>query len=374
VVLLHQVLPGETVKYSIKERSKGILWGETKEVLTPAPGRISPPCEYYGICGGCSFQHIEYSQQLEIKKGIFLENLSRIGGISDWSDQLPIHPSPPFNYRFRAKLKGTTSGKLGFIRKKTTEVIAIDHCLLFPQSINDFLKQWNQQQNPPFFHQVDLNWQPGSQFLYCYLSHPPTPEILSRLKTWRNTSFSWPGNQEESIFKLKIGDWQYLVSPITFFQINYFQWELMLELISNQLIECNTALDLYCGVGFFIPILSRIAKNFTGVENQRLSAQLAQKSFPDASIVQISAEKFESMDSDLVIVDPPRSGLHRKVIDRLIKNKIPRIIYISCSPASLTRDLKQFITHGYYLHHLELFDLFPQTPHIESIATLLKKS
>ena len=119
-----------------------------------------------------------------------------------------------------------------------------------------------------------------------------------------------------------------------------------------------------------MPLLAQVAERYTGVESHPLSAQLAQKNFPEATILTAAVENFKRMDADVVIVDPPRSGLHRKVLGRLIGNKIDRIIYISCSPASLTRDLKEFFKHGYHLANLELLDLFPQTPHVEALAVL----
>lgn len=372
VVLLHQVLPGETVTYTIREKAKGILWGETKEVITTAPGRVEPPCKYFGVCGGCSFQHIDYTEQLKIKKEIFLENLTRIGGIAEGIKELQIHPSPPYAYRFRAKLKGSPSGQFGFIRKKTTDVLPIDHCLLFSAPMNDFLKQWNQGEHPPFFHQLDVSWQPETPLLYGHLSHAPAPGVESSLKSWPGTSFSWPGSDEQNIFRIKAGAWHYWISPVAFFQVNHYRWELMLRLIGDSLRECKSALDLYCGVGFFIPLLRRVAEQYLGVESHPLSAQLAQRNFPKAKIVRAPAEKFREMDMDLVIVDPPRSGLHPKVLGRLIGNKVERIIYISCSPSSLARDLKEFIKHRYRIENIEIIDLFPQTPHIESVTTLSK--
>jgi 23S rRNA (uracil1939-C5)-methyltransferase len=374
VVFLHQVLPGETVTYTIKDKAKGILWGETQEVLNAAPARIDPPCKYFGACGGCSFQHIVYTEQLVIKKDIFLENLSRIAGISEGFKGIKIHPSPPFGYRFRAKLKGNPPGQFGFIKKKTTDVLTIDHCHLFAPPMNDFLKLWNQQDKAPFFHQLDLNWRPGTQLLYGHLSHAPASGQEASLRSWPNTSISWPGSNDQNIFQVKAGSWHYQVSPVTFFQVNHFRWELLLHLIKERLKECRTALDLYCGVGFFIPLLAQVAEKYRGVESHPLSAQLARRNFPGAEIVDGPAEKYREMDVDLVIVDPPRSGLHRKVLGRLIGNRVPSIIYISCSPASLARDLREFIKHGYRVEDLEILDLFPQTPHIESIATLLKIS
>lgn len=368
VVFLNYVIPGEEIRYRIKDRAKGILWGETLDVITRSPHRVEAPCPYFGRCGGCVFQHMAFSYQESVKQGILRDDLNRIGGLDP---EIPaLVSSPPFHYRTRARLKGREDGKAGFIRKGTHTVLPIDRCLLFPPEINDFIMQWNRLPVTLFFHEMDVLWNAFEKKLYVHLSRPPgkAEETLSAL--FPGVTFSWKGNEDAAVSRLRIKEWEYLVSPAVFFQVNPHQWENMLDLVAAYLEPCETIMDLYSGVGFFVPLLKRYAENVVGVESGSFSVSLARRAFKDdgISFFKTAAEKFRFPEADILVVDPPRSGLSKPVLRQVLKNRYQKIIYISCSSASFSRDLKILRENGWELLDLKPLDLFPQTAHLETIA------
>ncbi|MCP5050683.1 MAG: class I SAM-dependent RNA methyltransferase [bacterium] len=367
VVFVNYAVPGEEVCYRIKDRARGILWGEVIEVLSPSIKRVTPPCPYFGQCGGCVFQHMDYSHQLSLKRDILKNDLERIGG---FKTRLPkVIQSPPYNNRVRARMKGYDDGRIGFIRKGTNTVLPIDECLLFPEPVNQFLLQWNALPEPPFFHQLDIFFNPTGKKIYIYLSRPPGESVTTLLKKeFPGIVFSWKGNEEAGVSQLNINGQNYYVSPDVFFQVNPHQWENMLNTVDRYLEPSGTMIDLYCGVGFFIPLLRNHSGTVIGVENYGFSIQLARRTFPGVQFKNMPAEKFHFPPADVIITDPPRSGLSKQVMNRIIAGKTKKIIYVSCSSASFARDLNLLVENGYRLEDLTIFDLFPQTPHLETIS------
>lgn len=391
VVFLNYVLPGESVDYRIKDLARGILWGELLEVLIPSEHRIQPPCPYFGQCGGCVFQHIDYPFQEQIKRQILLNDLKRIGHYEPEPTLPNIIKSPPFHNRIRARMKAQKrensleqDGRIGFIRKSTNSVIPINQCLLFPAPVNRFLEKWNTQEKPPFFFQMDILMNRDSQQVYIHLAHPPYPGHEAQkekeiLKRFPEITFSWPGNDNAGISTLSIKDWTYLISPTAFFQVNPFQWENMLDIVESYLEPCDTIIDLYSGVGFFIPLLKKYGKKVIGVESNRYSSDLARRAFggsgaSGSEFLRIPVEKFNFPAADIVVVDPPRSGLSKNVVNSIIKKKYPKLIYISCSSATFSRDLNILRENGYQVNALNALDLFPQTPHLETIGLFIKEN
>jgi 23S rRNA (uracil1939-C5)-methyltransferase len=392
VVFLNYVLPGEKVAYRVKDRARGILWGELLDVLTPSEHRVQPPCPYFGQCGGCVFQHIDYPFQEQIKRQILLDDLKRIGHYEPGYALPDIIESPPYHNRIRARMKAQKKenpaepedGRIGFIRKGTNTVIPINRCLLFPDPVNRFLEKWNTLEKPPFFFQMDIFMNRDNQKVYIHLSHPPSPgheaeaeaeadEEAEILKRFPEITFSWSGNDDAGVSALNIKEWTYLVSPTAFFQVNPFQWENMLDAVELFLEPCDTIIDLYSGVGFFIPLLKKYGKKVIGVESYRYASDLARRAFggsgaSGSEFLRIPVEKFIFPPADIVVVDPPRSGLSKYVLNGILKKRFPKIIYISCSSATFSRDLKALGENGYRLEALKAFDLFPQTPHLETIG------
>ncbi len=369
IVLLSYVVPGETVKYIIRERAKGINWGSVIEITEPYKKRIVPDCEYYGECGGCVLSHLKYEDQIKIKNDILTDDLKRIGKLE--SVHIESVRSPEYQYRARAKLKVLPNGKIGMIKKGTNDVIQIDSCLIVAQEINGFINRWNNMEGMPFFHQLDIFFNNTDKKLYVHLSDKPRPEDIKILDSFENTVFSWKGVEYKSESVLEIGKINYTISPDTFFQVNRFQWENMLNIIDSWMKKSGLSIDLYTGNGFFIPLLLKHSDRVIGIENSKRSVELAQRSFKEAEFLRMPVEKFDFPKADTIIIDPPRSGIPKDVIKKILKIKPETIINISCSTATLSRDLSYFVNNRYKIEKMLLIDLFPQTAHMETM-TLLK--
>jgi 23S rRNA (uracil1939-C5)-methyltransferase len=317
------------------------------------------------------FQHIDYAHQVALKKDILQDDLRRIGGYT--GPVQTVEESPPYHNRIRARMKGYDDGRTGFIRKGTNTVLPIGGCLLFPDAINQFLEKWNTLQEPPFFHQLDIFFNSQDKNLYVYLSHPPKEPVKKVLASFPGVIFSWKGKEDAGVSSLTVRGNTYYVSPEVFFQVNPYQWENMLDAVEGFLEDSTRIIDLYCGVGFFIPLLSAHAREVIGVEHYGFSVELAQRAFPGAEFFKSPSEKFYFPDADILVVDPPRSGLSRHVMKRIVSGKYGKLIYISCSSATFARDLKELVENRYKVEDLKAFDLFPQTSHLETIACLVRQ-
>ncbi len=368
IVLLSYVAPGETIKYRIRERARGINWGSVIEIEDPYTERIVPDCKYYGECGGCVLSHLKYEDQIRIKKAILTDDLKRIGKLE--IDSINLITSPSYKYRARAKLKGLWDGKIGLIRKGTNEVIQINSCLIVAPEINQFISRWNNREGMPFFHQLDIFFNETDKNLYIHLSAKPEKEDLRALDLFENTVFSWKGKKNSTESVLKIGETNYIVSPDTFFQVNRFQWKNMLDIVDSWMGKCGLSIDLYTGNGFFIPVLLKYSDRVIGVENSKRSVELAKRSFKKAEFLRMPVEKFNFPEADTIIIDPPRSGIPRNVIQKIIEIKPGKIINISCSTATLARDLSYFVDNGYKIEEMFLIDMFPHTAHMETMTLL----
>ena len=231
--------------------------------------------------------------------------------------------------------------------------------------------KWNSLKHPPFFFHMDILLNPSNQKVYVHLSHPPVNSQKKVLDQFNDVIFSWKGKEMEGISTVTIKNWNYLISPGIFFQVNRFQWENMLDVLESYLDKVESAVDLYSGVGFFIPVLQQYSSQITGVESHGLSVNIAQKAFPGTFFVKSPVEKFILPPADVMVVDPPRAGLPMSVIQQIQKNRYKKLIYISCSSATFSRDLRLLLDGGYKIKDLQLIDLFPGTPHIESMCLLV---
>ncbi len=372
-VNIHYTVPGEFIEYEIIEKSEGKLWGKILSIEKKSPYRVDIRCNHYKICGGCNLMHLDYEYQIKHKKERFISSLEKSLNHNIKIDK--IYTENPFNYRVKAKLKGIEpTGKTGFIKKGRTDVVQIDRCYLFHEKLNDFISIWNNMENPPFVHQIDIFYNISNGKTYVFLSHKP--KDVDFMKNFgENTVFMYPGDVNEPI-KVKIGKFGYQSLPQLFFQVNYFFWKILQNEVEKQIQDINKkekhdfAIDLYSGVGFFSPILKKYYKDVLGVESSEISVKLAKESFPEIKFIKTPAERFSFPKADLIFLDPPRSGLGEKILDKIIKKRYKNIIYLSCSYRSLSKDIKVLENNGYILKNIVLFDMFPHTPHIESLIVL----
>ena len=378
-VFVPYALHGELVRVHPVEEKRGHMRAELVEVLDPAPCRAVPRCPHYTICGGCHYQHLDYPAQLVAKTGILSEQLRRIGGLTT----VPIHPavaSPqPWNYRNQVQFHLTPEGKLGFQRAGSERVVPILECHLPEAAINQVWPQIDLEPLPGL-ERISLRAGSDGELLLALESSDPQPLEFSVEELPVSAVHLGPGGTlvlagSESIWLEVLGR-SFRVSAASFFQVNTPQAEAMvrhvLQLVGSE--PLNTVLDVYCGVGLFSAFLAPLARRLVGIELAPSACEDFAVNLDEFDHVELYEAEAEAVLSsvafqpDLILVDPPRAGLDRAALDGLLAQKAPRLIYISCDPATLGRDARRLVAAGYRLVQVTPFDLFPQTYHIESIS------
>lgn len=372
-VLVNDVMPGETVLFTIREHAKGICWADLAKVLEPHPQRITPPCPLSGTCGGCAWQHIPLPLQRQLKTEILQESSLRQLRTAVFPARL--HPSPGEKYRIRARMKPDKQGRLGFIRRRSHEIIPISDCLLFCDPINTFLSRWNT--DPPRMKrlfQADLLYSPSEESLGLHLDTPPDPKELKDLRRrFPDLKIGWPGQESVQRIAIPESGVAYHASAGAFFQVNRFLWPVMLETVRRHLPEKFSALDLYSGVGFLIPPLLHGEHPPMAAENHPLSVDLFKRTFPQLAVFQSDTGRLEIPSRiSLIVCDPPRSGLNEKTRQIISSSSADTLLIVSCNQATLLRDIGEFLRFGWTLQTMEAFDLFPHTPHLELFAKLTR--
>jgi 23S rRNA (uracil1939-C5)-methyltransferase len=396
------VLPGEQVEAELVNEKPGFARARADRILQASPQRISPPCTYFLRCGGCHYQHAAYQLQLEIKSAILKENLRRIAKL-EVDKELKVCPSPAWNYRNRTRLRIQTAPEfaLGYYRFNSHELLAVEECPISSPLINRAIAT--------FWHLGRAGKvADGIQEIEFFASADDTQlliEIYCEREACRDTAKKWAQElkdavpQAEGVVVFEMGrptadsEWiatagageltyktehaSYRVSAGSFFQVNRHLTE---QLINIATLGCSggTALDLYAGVGLFSSVLNREFERLIAVESSPTSyADLLYNSPVNVKAVQAKVEQYlqnvvGKLHPDLVVVDPPRSGLGDSVIRGLVRMEAPRITYVSCDPATLSRDLASLLKSGYRVEQAHLVDLFPQTYHLESVFHLVR--
>ncbi|MGH9581906.1 MAG: class I SAM-dependent RNA methyltransferase [Bryobacteraceae bacterium] len=371
VVLVPFVLPGERVAIAAERANAGLLRGSLLQVLEPAPERITPRCEYFATCGGCHYQQIEYSHQLEQKRAILHETLRRIAGVADRMDT-PIVSGHPWHYRNRIQLH-FNGREMGFRQRGSHDLRAIAHCEISSPLLNDAISKLRtairQPQWPEFLRSLELFTNETDLQLTVTDSSQP---VAARFFDWCRSflpSFA-PG-----AIDYNAAGFTFRVSGGSFFQVNRFLMDALVEEVLWQA-SGGYAVDLYAGAGLFSLPMARRFERVDAIERGgpgfRDLEWNARQASGDLSAVKDSAEKFLAAcgeSPDLVIADPPRAGLGRTVVHDLLRIQPRRITLVSCDISTLARDLRKLLP-AYRIERLTLVDLFPQTYHFEAVAHL----
>lgn len=399
------VLAGEEVEAVVYGEKPGFARARAETIVTNSPYRVAPQCPYFQHCGGCQYQHADYEHQLAIKAAILRENLRRIAKI-ELQSELLIHPSPPWNYRNRArfKLQFAPEFAVGYYRLNSHELLPVEQCPISSPLINRAITRlWeigrtsslaNAIEEIELFANAD-----DSQLMIeafgssdteskqaCAQLRELVPEgigvaFFAAPKTKRRTA---PSEQAELVHSIGTANLEYgtklanyRVSPGSFFQVNRHLIDELVEIVTSGR-SGNTALDLYAGVGLFSLVLNREFERVIAVESSPTShADLLYNAPANVKAVRTPVEQYLQNRSgklrpDFVVVDPPRSGLGESVLRALGDLRAPRITYVSCDPATLARDLGRFLSAGYRIEQVHLVDLFPQTFHVESVFHLVR--
>jgi 23S rRNA (uracil1939-C5)-methyltransferase len=364
VVLAPFVLPGETASIDVNNDD---VHARLVEVLQPAAERVEPPpCPHFGRCGGCHYQHAPYEFQLARKVEILREQLRRVGKI-DYQGEIEVVSSPPLGYRNRAQFH-IANGRIGYLAARSHDLVALPgDCPISSPRLNQALAMIRDRLNDPrfprFVHSVELFTNETDVQV----------NVLETDRPVARSFYDWCESTVALEYPTALGAFR--VSPRSFFQVNRFLIELLVEKALGA-VKGATALDLYAGVGLFaLPLAKRFGK-VTAVETGSGAARDLEVN-AERSGVSITLELARVEDymaklakaPDFVLADPPRAGLGKSVVRDLNRVAAPRLTIVSCDPATLARDVAAL--HRYKIESVTLLDLFPQTYHLETIASLI---
>ncbi len=360
VVFVQGSIPGELVRMEPDGFEGGVARGKLIELLESSSDRRDPPCAYFGVCGGCDLQFMEYEAQLSCKKEVFQDCLSRIGKIKHLP-QTEVIADKEFGYRLRVQIKNDQNGA-GFYKRKTNEIVAIRNCPLLVDNLNQLLFALNSR-NADIPSVTSIKAISGKRVV---ASSP----VISGLT--------------ESETEIEVGKYRFSVQGDSFFQANRFLLE-KLGLWAKPYLKGNFCLDLYGGTGFFSVMLSDLFEEVVLVENMADQVKAARENFHQNGLshfraVQADIERGSGLEAvprkkpDCVIVDPPRPGLGRKARTWLAGLAPDYLLYISCNPSTFARDAQFFIKEcGYEITNCAIFDLYPNTHHLESAVIFHRK-
>jgi 23S rRNA (uracil1939-C5)-methyltransferase len=405
-VFLPFVLEGERIEASLVEQKRGFARGRAQTILQASSQRVEPHCPYFQRCGGCHYQHVSYEHQVEIKVAILKENLRRIAKV-ELETEITIHPSPPWNYRNRTRLKvrALPEFALGYYRFNSHELLPVEQCPVSSPLINRAIAFFWQMGRaggvPDGIHEIEFFTNgDDTQILIEATCEPDVPS--TPIREW---AADFPRTLAEiagiTVFKARpstmgrapdmkhvatsgAGELSYQtsgasfrVSAGAFFQVNRHLINELVKIVT-QGSSGNTALDLYAGVGLFSTILGRGFAQVIAVEASQTShADILHNSPANVKAIRTSTADFLRSTSgklrpELVVMDPPRSGLGESVVQSIVGLGAHKMTYISCDPATASRDLGGLLSAGYRIEQVHLVDLFPQTYHLESVFHLTR--
>jgi 23S rRNA (uracil1939-C5)-methyltransferase len=372
--------PGDHARIRITAVERSYARGVIEELISPSPLRRTPPCQYFGACGGCQLQHLDYRAQLEIKSEFVRESLRRIGKIN-WERPIPIRAAPEFGYRARAEVKiarppsrraaeAAERPRLGFFGAGTHEVCEVRDCPVLVPAANRELQRLHAE---PSLTPNDAT----RVFLTA-----GDDEVIVTPATGENTraaELDALGTAHQTVAGVRYG-----FGVRSFFQSNRLLVE---ELVAVALSHpaCDepgkVAVDLYAGVGLFSLQLARCFERVIAVEGNRPAVEHGTANARANHITNVQYEavsveawlkyKAQSVQRpDLVLLDPPRAGAGQQVVSRLVALAPSAVTYVSCDPSTLARDLRLFADGGYEIDSITALDMFPQTFHVETVAHL----
>ncbi|WP_283687955.1 23S rRNA (uracil(1939)-C(5))-methyltransferase RlmD [Clostridium perfringens] len=425
-IFIEGALKGEKVKVRIVKVNKNFAYGKLMEVLEASEERVNPPCAIYKRCGGCKLQHASYKAQLDFKWDRVKDCVSKIGKLDPSIVKYPLGMEEPWRYRNKVQLPiGLINGevKIGFFAPRSHDIIDMESCLIQDEigdKVVKLTREWiekfnirpynvdgeydekgivrhimirrgfttnevmvvlvtNGEKLPHKEEFVDLMVKniPGIKSIIQNINSKKTNVILGL-----ESKTLWG----EDTISDYIGDFRFNISPLSFFQVNPIQTEVLYgkALEYANLTGNEEVFDAYCGTGTITLFLSQKAKKVYGVEiipqaidNAWINAKENKvenvEFFVGESEVVIPDLINKGVKADVVVVDPPRKGCDKKLLDAITNIDAKKIVYVSCDPSTLGRDLKVLEENGYKTLEVQPVDMFPNTAHIENVALLIKK-
>ena len=351
--------PGDLVEFRIDKEKKGCIFADLVTVVEPSPVRIEPECPVFGECGGCHLLHLPYGEEIEIKKHHLLESLERIGKIKTTIDATIVSPER-FGYRNHTLFKIDPEGRPGFTMRESRRVVPFPEggCLLLSPPMRESIAALPPDSLPRNGEVRAREDAFGAVHFWGLADRPGPPDLLMRS-----------------------GGFDYPVAPDSFFQVNRLLSDRLQEIVLSMPLKTRRRLlDLYCGVGFFTLPLSRMVTAAIGIEKDPAAVRGANAALRLNKVTNVSYRKGPAErvigrieDIDLVVADPPRSGIPDRVLGRIVKLRPAEVVIVSCEPPTFSRDARKLIEAGYILTRLDLIDLFPGTYHVET-AALFRRS
>jgi 23S rRNA (uracil1939-C5)-methyltransferase len=410
------VLSGEKIEATLTEQKPGFARARAESILEPSPHRVEPGCPHFGHCGGCHYQHTNYEHQLEIKKEILRETLKRTAKL-ELAVDIQVHPSPPWNYRNRSRLQVQTTPefKAGYFKMASHELLPVEECPISSTLINrgiaalwqtgragklpsgvDEVEFFANADDTQLLIEVSAKADSRRAALRAWAEdfQSSMPEIAG-VVVFREAPKGVPGTQEKLLtvgadhLTYQTERAAYRVSAGSFFQTNRYLTDELVKIVTQGQ-SGEHALDLYAGVGLFSTALCDMRHIVSVESSQTSTADLSYNLSSNGEAVRATTEEYLSgshnsrraregavlphpaFKPDLAVVDPPRSGLGDRVARMLVTMGAPRVVYVSCDPVTLARDLVVLVAAGYRIEQLHLVDLFPQTYHLESVVHLAR--
>ncbi|MBB6450784.1 23S rRNA (uracil1939-C5)-methyltransferase [Geomicrobium halophilum] len=417
-------LPGEEAEIKVVKVGKSFGFGRLMKRHTTSDQRVDPPCPIYHWCGGCQLQHMDQKAQLSLKREQVVNALHKYMG----RDDIPVHKTmgmeEPWAYRNKAQVPvAERNGELiaGFYAKQSHHIVDMDHCLIQGdqndaaiQVVKTILKRYNIQPYDEesgkgvIRHIVARNGRLSGETMVMLVTNgetlPKRDAIVEDIRRevsgihsivqnmndkktnvifGKRTEILWG----ESYIEEQVGKLRFALSPLSFFQVNPVQTEALYEkaLEYADLRGQETVIDAYCGIGSISLFLAEKAKKVYGVEvsgeairDARKNAKLNRISNVEFSVGKAEEvvpwwRAFAEVQADVIVVDPPRKGCDEKLLQTMIEMKPERIVYVSCNPATLARDLRILSEGGYEVKEVQPVDMFPQTAHVESVTQLMRR-
>lgn len=421
-VFIEGVLPGELAEIKIIKVTKNYAVGKLLKIEKHSEGRITPFCPHYKRCGGCSFQHLNYAEQLKFKTNLVKENIKRIGKQEDVIVHDTIGMDSPYNYRNKVQLPVTSSNgrcSMGFYARRSHDVIEVDNCGIQDKicdRVKEVIKSFIDKNKVSIYDEIRhkgllrhvmirtafktgevmvvivINGEdlPGRDDFVKTLvkSLPEITSVYLNINKYKSNVILGDRNikiyGKETITEY-IGKFKFNISPLSFFQVNPVQT----EVLYNKAIEfagltgSETAFDLYCGIGTISLFLAEKAKKVYGIEVVEDAVNDAWKNaeingVKNVEFISGKAEEVvpgmydRGIKADVVVVDPPRKGCDEVLLNTLVAMEPERIVYVSCNPSTLARDLKYLGDRGYKAKEVQPVDMFPWTGHVECVVLMSK--
>ena len=399
VAFVPYTVTGDEAWVEVREEKKRYSTARLIQILKPSPGRVNPPCPYFGSCGGCQWQHIDYPVQVGLKKEILGETLKRLGGLKE-IPSISVAPSAkPYDYRVRVQLK-LKGRAMGYYQERSHRIVDVEHCPISHPLVNQIIQKLREQLDAlSHMEEVEINVSP-EEGRGVLLFHPHSynqrteyfiKELLQGQTVLRGAAiaqkdgvqlfgdptlnFTIPLSQEREKRELKLR-----ISPASFFQVHPEQNQRLVQTVLqfSEVNQEDRVFDLYAGAGNLTLSLAMEAREAVGIEENRMAFQDAQSNaerngiknchFTQGRVEDVSLG-WKGESPDLVVLDPPRTGC-KTILDQVVRWKPKKIIYVSCEPTTFARDLRLFSEKGYSLQRLSLIDMFPQTYHMEVVGLL----